>query len=199
MQGTPCLRKFSLMKDRPAKVGKKDIYHVVRSLSVVPSPSALYTAEGNPVRSRSSPTRKITSDSLNKKKLQEGIESKCYLQPHSDRRRRRRRRHTSPSAPRPQRGGVRRRCARCGTTTPSRSGSPSAPAAASSTSSSGRTSPSSSAPRTRSQVRCSAAQLPSPRCSVIYSVFLIVLLCVSCGVLAMVWCSLDLFIVLLPS
>jgi hypothetical protein len=163
MQGTPCLRKFSLMKDRPAKVGKKDIYHVVRSLSVVPSPSALYTAEGNPVRSRSSPTRKITSDSLNKKKLQEGIESKCYLQPHSDRRR------------------------------------PSAPAAASSTSSSGRTSPSSSAPRTRSQVRCSAAQLPSPRCSVIYSVFLIVLLCVSCGVLAMVWCSLDLFIVLLPS
>jgi hypothetical protein len=65
MQGTPCLRKFSLMKDRPAKVGKKDIYHVVRSLSVVPSHSALYTAEGNPVRS--SPTRKITSDSLNKK------------------------------------------------------------------------------------------------------------------------------------
>lgn len=165
--------------------------HVVRSLSVLlrhlprADPAALYSSpEANPFYARKKKSTDLAETRRNP------IESKCCLPPHSGRwfrlRWRRRRRRTSPPAHLPRWGGVCRRrwwCARCGTTTPSRSGSPSAPAAASSTSSSGRTSPSSSAPRTRSQVcRRSAAALPSPRCSLIY--FLnIFFMRVICGVL----------------
>jgi len=133
---------------------KSDPYPFYSSTCRVPTPP-IYIALPKLIRSQFRYAKKIPPISLKQKR----IESECCLPPHSGRwfrRRCRRRRRTSPLAARPRRGGVRRRrwwCARCGTTTPSQSGSPSAPAAASSTSSSGRTSPSSSAPRTRSQVR----------------------------------------------